>query len=584
MRIIALHVLLGILVVATAAAADVPAEADSSTAVEIGALPESVATALMLAGARAEAGDLEAALSYYAYALKRAPFSRDLGRRAVTLALQLGRLQDALDAVDLQLDHDPGNLELRVEKGRLLVLGGEVEEAAAVSEELVVEHPAAPEVLALRVQVLERQGNLEEAARIQGRLAALRPEDPGVLLAQAALLLRGGDPAAGEALLRERLATTPEDEAAAQLLVGHLQDMDRQGEAVALLEDLVERTPGEAAHRRGLADLYLAQGREEEACDLLLPLARRGDLDRHARVLLTDLLVRSDRVDEAWELAEGLLEGEEDDPVVLQMVGEIALEQGELDTAVEALQQALARRPENGDLLVSLLLAYSRRWPSLVGGRGAVDVEIQRRWDGLLARADEALEEDSFRQNFILGAMLRRGGRPAEAVIPLSRAATLEPENVPALYDLAWAQEAAGLYEEATGTLDRLLELRPDEAQLLNFYGYLLADRGWQLERAHRMIERAVEAEPENPYYRDSLGWVLHRLGRHEEALEHLITASNQLGDDLTVLEHIGDTLMSLERHAKALDVYRRAKTLGGDPERLDPRIGEAEAALRAAP
>jgi tetratricopeptide (TPR) repeat protein len=547
-------------------------------------LPESVPTALFIAGAMIEGGDFEGALEQYGFALRHDPKNQEILDRTVALALRMGRLKDALAAVNMGLYVSKGDRDLRVQKTRLLLLGGLTDQAFPLSEELGREFPDDPEILSLRVEVLQRLGRLKDAVALQSKRLEENPDDPQLLRSRAALLLRAGSEEEGETILKDLLAKDPQDEASAQILVNQYRTDGQADQAITLLEKLLDQNPDGETYRRLLADLYLGQGRNSDACDMLMPLARDGSLDRHGQILLTDLLIRQERYDDAWELAQGLLTENEQDGLVLQMVGEIALERGELSTAEETLRRALQVRPDDPGILVSLLLAMSRHYPDLSGGhpdankhQRASDTKIQERFNRLLVAAQGNVQAKSFRQNLILGSLLRRAGRSSEAVIPLGCAAALQEDNVQALNELAWAQESAGLYHAACKTLDGLLKLRPHEANLLNFYGYLLADQGWELKRAQSMIEEAVQAEPKNPYYLDSLGWVLYRQGHYEEALAKLIDSANLIGDDLTVLLHMGEVLLSLQRYDEARGVLERALALGGDKVVLGPLIERAK-------
>ena len=73
------------------------------------------------------------------------------------------------------------------------------------------------------------------------------------------------------------------------------------------------------------------------------------------------------------------------------------------------------------------------------------------------------------------------------------------------------------------------------------------------------MILRAVELEPRNGAYLDSLGWVYFRLARYEEARAPLESAGKLVPEDATILEHMGDLYLALEKPEKARELYRRA-------------------------
>jgi tetratricopeptide (TPR) repeat protein len=84
-----------------------------------------------------------------------------------------------------------------------------------------------------------------------------------------------------------------------------------------------------------------------------------------------------------------------------------------------------------------------------------------------------------------------------------------------------------------------------------------------------------VEAEPENGAYLDSLGWVLHRLGKNAEALpliEKAVEKGQGSGDE-TLHEHLGDVLEKLDRSGDALAAWKRARQLAGENPYPDPAL-----------
>jgi len=107
--------------------------------------------------------------------------------------------------------------------------------------------------------------------------------------------------------------------------------------------------------------------------------------------------------------------------------------------------------------------------------------------------------------------------------------------------------------------LEQVLDEFPDDDGAMNDLGYLWADQNKNLERAKRMIETAVKAEPDNAAYRDSLGWVLLRLGKYPEAIAELEKAAADKKPDGTVLDHLGDAYQKINRRDKAVETWRKA-------------------------
>jgi tetratricopeptide (TPR) repeat protein len=124
--------------------------------------------------------------------------------------------------------------------------------------------------------------------------------------------------------------------------------------------------------------------------------------------------------------------------------------------------------------------------------------------------------------------------------------------------------------------LERILAEDPDDPSVNNDLGYLYADQGKNLAQAEKMIRKAVEAEPNNAAYQDSLGWVLFKLGKYEEArapLEKAVANSTGSGD-ATLWDHLGDLYHRLELTDKAVEAWQKA---------LDhaEKQGETEAGLK---
>ena len=127
------------------------------------------------------------------------------------------------------------------------------------------------------------------------------------------------------------------------------------------------------------------------------------------------------------------------------------------------------------------------------------------------------------------------------------------------------------------------LAVKPDAAAILNYLGYMNADRGVKLEESLGLIEQALRIDPENGAYLDSLGWALYRLGRYAEAERALRDAVERSGTNAVVLDHLGDALARRGALAEALEYWKRA--IAGEDEdgeldraALERKIREAEA------
>lgn len=102
--------------------------------------------------------------------------------------------------------------------------------------------------------------------------------------------------------------------------------------------------------------------------------------------------------------------------------------------------------------------------------------------------------------------------------------------------------------ERCVGYYERILSKRPDDIQTQNSYAYWLAERGRELEKAEEMSRRTLKAEPENPYFLDTYGWILHKMGRDEEALRYIEKSMKRDEESEEVKAHWEEVKRNLER------------------------------------
>lgn len=122
--------------------------------------------------------------------------------------------------------------------------------------------------------------------------------------------------------------------------------------------------------------------------------------------------------------------------------------------------------------------------------------------------------------------------------------------------------------------LEEVLDEYPDDPSASNDLGYLWADQGKHLDRALKMVQHALENDPDNTAYMDSLGWALYKLGRYKEAIKHLKNAVDLDDDpDAVILDHLADCYQRLKETGKALDLWKRALEAAKKAEFPDPEL-----------
>jgi tetratricopeptide (TPR) repeat protein len=219
--------------------------------------------------------------------------------------------------------------------------------------------------------------------------------------------------------------------------------------------------------------------------------------------------------------------------------------------------------------------------------RATVNLETLNRTDEAIAqlKAMAAEQPALVGAEVELGDILRNKKRFGEAVsayddaIRRATAAAL-PERWSLFYDRGVALERAGEWPRAEADLLHALELKEEQPLVLNYLGYSWVDRGENLDRGLKMIEKAVELRPEDGYIVDSLGWAHYRMADYAAAVEYLEKATELVPEDPTINDHLGDAYWQTGRLVEARYQWRRALQFGPQENDVKPIEAKLERGL----
>ncbi|HKD81526.1 MAG TPA: tetratricopeptide repeat protein [Candidatus Angelobacter sp.] len=114
-------------------------------------------------------------------------------------------------------------------------------------------------------------------------------------------------------------------------------------------------------------------------------------------------------------------------------------------------------------------------------------------------------------------------------------------------------------YDQAEQAFRQVLQQDPNNSMTLNYLGYMLADRNTHLEEALTLIKKAIDLDPQNYNYIDSLGWVYFKLGNYDQAEENLRRAADKSPNDATIQDHLGELYARTNRFKLAAAHWERA-------------------------
>jgi len=326
------------------------------------------------------------------------------------------------------------------------------------------------------------------------------------------------------------------------------------------------------------ADYHLACGYADRATALYRrALALNPNLEG-IREKLANCLIHTGDNTEAAQLLDEIIAVNPLNLIAYDQLARIHLQADDLPRALDNMRQALLLAPID-----------PRRYEDLIRvSLRAGDPHIALRF------ADEAEKKFPYLTGFTLfrAIALSHSGQHAQALMAFERtlveASNTNPELIDSGFYMSYgaAAEQAGHFVKAAELLKKSIALDPENsADACNYLGYMWADRGENLPEAEQFILRALELNPHNGAYIDSLGWVYYHQGRYTEALAELLRAAELLTTpDPVVYEHIGDACSKLGQTAEAIAYWQKASQLAPENTLLTEKIDRHAARLARQP
>ena len=477
-----------------------------------------------------------------------------IAERATRIAVFAEDPAAAVLAAERWVSLAPDDLEARQIAAALHVRQGEAE-PAIVHLEYFLDHDRSPDEVKLRTiaNLLGREEDKATALKVMERLVESRVSEADTLLMYAVLALRAEDLQAAQRAMDRLVAKADVKPAIALAYVDALQRQGRREEALAFLERALARTPTEYGLRLLKARLLGELKRYEEAREEFLVLDREAPGTEDVVFALGLLAIETRRYEEAATRFEALAEFEARAIDAQFYLGQVAEMRGNPTAARRAYEKVTEGEYQ---------FAAGLRMAALLAAEGrTADAQA-------VVQALRPANEDEARQALLARTELLIGSGDLAAAMALFDEA-LNTGDDPALrYSRAMLAERMDNLDLLETDLKAVLKAQPDNAEALNALGYTLADRGLRLDEARGYIARALELSPDSFYVLDSMGWVLFRMGKAEEAIPYLEKART-LRNDAEVAAHLGEVLWSLGRRDEARAIWDAA--LKEAPE--DPRL-----------
>jgi tetratricopeptide (TPR) repeat protein len=299
--------------------------------------------------------------------------------------------------------------------------------------------------------------------------------------------------------------------------------------------------------------------------------------DQEAEYKLAQSFAKAGQREEAIKALEDLIQSNPLRPEIYEFLARLYQSSKNYERALENYQQ-------------SLLLAPDR--PENYLHSAGMQLELKK-YDEAIATLTEARHRFRIPQiTYSLAIALSSASRHSQAM-PVYEAALQEAKDsqqeildASFYFNYGVCAEQGGFIDKAAALLQKSIELDPSKAaQAYNYIGYMWVDRNMNLEDGGNMIRKALELEPNNAAYIDSLGWYYYHIGDYAKALTELLRAADALKpEDPVVYEHVGDTFLALGKSGEAQIYWQKALKLDPSNQKLANKLEESKAKLTANP
>lgn len=485
------------------------------------------------------------------------------------------KTEPAMASIKKALALDPQNKWYKEAKAGILIANAHYAEAAEIYGELAKADKQDDEYPVLAAEFYERAGKRQEAVNYLDMALARNPGDEDIQVHKMQLYLNMNQVENAVTVVKQMIADDPKNGKYYKLLGEVYDNNNMTDKAAALYEDISKRMPDDPSIQLGQATHYLATGDTPQYRTFVRKAITNTGMETEMQIELLKAYL-STMPDEASALAEAL-------PLVAKLASQgtpdaqildyyaAALEGNNMpDSAAVIYKKALALKPSEFSLWVRLMGNYQEK----------------KYADSLIKYSERAMKlfPNQAIAHFYNGVGYMNKGNYPSAIKAMNRALDLQPETekeaTAQIYStLADVYYSSKQYALSDQTFDKALELDPTNATVLNNYSYYLSERGMRLDDAEKMSKKSLELRPDEINFLDTYGWILYKKGDYNKAKTYIQKAMSLANgnNDATLLEHMGDILYKLNDKSGALESWKKAKEKGSDGKNLDKKINEGK-------
>ena len=477
-------------------------------------------------------------------------------------------------------------------------------------------------------QLFMSQGNYSLAILEFQDALELDPMASTIIVSMAESYWKLGKARKSEELLFNALNLNPDDFEAREMLANQYIFQNKHDKAIEQYRVLAEISDEDPRYLIALAKLVLSQNNINESISLFIKAYEKDKSRIDILEEAANLSLRSRQLDKAQSLYKQLIDFDKNNAYYLSTYIDLIVMSGDYMNGINALESLIDIEGETAERLSQLGILYYKM-ENIVKAKplfiklinmNHFDVTIMHFLSniyleesildsaGIIANQiifhhpsdprgylDAALAElnnenplgaikilepvnkkffNEFSIQYLLGSSYQQLEEYDKATIVLRQSLKIYPESRGARHTLAIASDALNYWNESDSLYEGLIASDTNDVQALNNYSYSLVERNIHLNKALEMAKKAIELEPDNAAYLDTIGWIYYKMDNIDKALSFIRKSVELDNNNAIVLEHLGDVLIAKNQIQEAIIYYLKALDIDKDNEILQQKAG----------
>ena len=498
-------------------AQDNQAEAEREFSMAVQLAPIRSEARLRFAEVQALSGRRDAAKGSLKQITKEVPDYLPAWRLLAQIAFEEKNWDESLALLEKVFDQDLGNIEARLLEANVWLAKGDAAKAVEGLEQLDVAYPNVP-LIKYRLARAYLQNNDQPQAEIAlSNAIFVDPDYVDALLLLAELNLRTGK---------------------AALVAG-------------AMTSLLERQPGLAQAQSLLVEAYQSLGRPQDAVEIVRDQVKLSPRSADAYLRLGIVLSQSKKDAEARQAFEKAAELAPESLTPLNQLVELDIAAKDFASAAKRVQEKLQQAPKSAGVHFLEGRIYFAK-----GDWGRAEAALLQALD---------LDPNLSKAYDLLISSYVAAERIPQAINELQSVLSKNPDNERALLTLALIYDTTKDFLKARQVYEKVLSLNPGSTTAMNNLAYIYAEQLHQLDKAYELARKARTLEPVNPAVADTLGWILYRQARYQQALSLIREAAVRLPDAPEIQVHLGLANYMMDQPEPARAAFKKAVSAPAD-------------------